>query len=337
MRPMGKTAQLKGGKPKPPLKSKKKKSFLEADDDIASQIIRGDQIQKGPVPLRHFKLIGLAGHGKTQLLLTELKYMEALGYTPEEVVMCIIDCDTQGQEWQIYDKRLVNPDYARCIFKRTCTNYAQVVGTLQFFQDNIIAQYQADFPDKAACRYVGLEDVGKFWEYCRHFYARVSRGEGIDSELDLTLKARRIQSKTGKFAPTYAEGRREAYGSINGLMIQFFDELKLGGAQLGYNAFATAKMVHKTLDYGKSNEREVLRCEGRPEKTDGYFDFVLRCEMWSEEKWKKKEKQTVNKFAIVVDDTGKSRVRGFRIRNKGAEHLWNHIMKLEREFDGEET
>jgi hypothetical protein len=318
----------------------KKVSKYDLDIDVASQVVRGDTIQQGKVPLRHFKLMGPSGHGKTQLLLSELKYMKALGFTPEEVVMCIIDCDTQGQEWQIHDKKLVDPDYARCIYKYTARNYVGVMAILQHFQDNVIAQYRADFPDKPECRYIGLEDEAKFWLYVRNFYAKMSRGEGVDTELDLMLKARRIQAKTGKFAPTYAEGRREAFGSINGLFHQFFDELKLGAGELGYNAFLTAKMVHKTLDWGKPTEREVLRAEGRPEITNGYFDFVFRLEMSSEDVWDKKLKQqaVTNRFAIVVDSSGKTRRgRGFRIRNKGAQYLWEYVMSLEREQDGQES
>jgi len=336
---MVKRAKKKGAEPgsPPPLRTK----HIRTDSiDIASQIVRGDVIQASSLPLRHFKLVGLAGHGKTQLLLSELQYMKALEIEPERVALCLIDCDTQGQDWQIHDKKLVPPDYAKCIFRYTAHNYAGCMAALQFFQDNVIAQLKADFPDdNGFSRYVGVEDEAKFWAYCRNFYAGLSRGEGIDTELDLILKARRIQAKTGKFAPTYSEGRREAFGSINGLLIQFMTELKLGASELGYNAFSTSKMSHKTLDYGKPTEREVVRIEGRPDITNGYFDFVFRVQKFVEEGWdKKKKERTANvTYAIIVDENGKARGgRSFTIRNKGAQYLWEYVTSLERELDGEE-
>ena len=332
---MVKKARKNGAK-----KPKGPKYIRNLDVDIASQIVTGDQIQGGAMPLRHFKLIGQPGHGKTQLLLSELKYMETLEIEPERVCLCLVDCDTQGQDWQVHDKTLVPPEYARCFFRYTAHNYAGALAALQFFQDNVIAQLRADFPeDSGFSRYCGVEDEAKFWTFCRNFYTSMSRGEGVDNELDLMLKARRIQAKTGKFAPTYSEGRREAFGTMNGLLDQFFTELKLGASELGYNAFSTAKMKIQTLDWGKPSEREVLRTEGRPEKTDGYFDFVFRVNKMSDEHWDKKKKKSMIKsqYGIVVDSSGKTRRgKSFTIRNKGAQYLWEHVMSLERELDGKE-
>jgi hypothetical protein len=118
---------------------------------------------------------------------------------------------------------------------------------------------------------------------------------------------------------------------MNGLLHQFLTELKFGAAEIGYNAFSTAKMKEVTLDWGKDSQRLVWKVEGRSELTDGYFDFIFRV---SKDEIKKK-KGTVNKYRIksLKNRSGKS----FNIINRGATELWKTVMELKREQDGEET
>ena len=218
---------------------------------------------------KHMKLQGFSGAGKTHFYLTMFSDL-AKGRNPDEALLCIIDCDMEGQADLIGRDSIVPEGLRPRIFRKVCTRPDEVNDMVLAFID-LLHQHKAEHPD--GVRMVVLENEGAFYIGCRNHYAESVHGM---SEADLLLARQQQALREGKKTlPTFEEGQMHSYKVINRLFITPYERLKMGAEMCGAHFIGTTLMKTRTEGFGTNDAKEITVSAGRPDITDPLFDWIL--------------------------------------------------------------
>jgi len=264
---------------------------FEEEDEIASEIVPivNDNIKK--FRGYYMKIEGESDAGKTHLYLSIFGKLKSMGYKPEEVMMCIIDCDIEGQE-DIFGK-VVPPEYLPRIRRKIVTDVEEAYAWAEWYSTKLTS-FISENPD----RHVGFLVVENEWSYYQFTieqYSTVSHGMPMRELLaqqqrkaiELTEKNREKAKKMVDpnkakqlmrqvFKPVFEEGRRDAFKTINRNYSDLFRYLKLSARNGGFNLIVTTLRKETTVDWGKETEHKEIKTLGRPDLIDFIFNVILR-------------------------------------------------------------
>jgi len=218
---------------------------------------------------KHMKLQGFSGAGKTHFYLTMFTDM-ASGLKPEEALLCIIDCDLEGQADLIARDSIVPAELRPRILRKVCSRPDDVNDMVLAFLD-LMMQHKEEHPD--GVRMVVLENEGAFYMGCRNHYAESVHGM---TEADLLLSRQQQALREGKKTlPTFEEGQMHSYKVINKLFSTPYERLKMGAEMCGAHFIGTTLMKTRTEGFGTNDAKEITVSAGRPDMTDPLFDWIL--------------------------------------------------------------
>lgn len=264
---------------------------------------------------RHIKLQGFSGAGKSTWGLTFFSH-HAADVAPEAALMCIIDCDLEGQADLVARDDIVPPNLRSRILRKVCRTPDEVNDISLAFID-LMRQHQEEHPD--GVRVMVMENEGAYYLSCREHYAVSVHGKS-EGELLLSRQQEAI-SQGKKTLPAYAEGQMHAYKVINKLFYSPYERLKIGGEMYNYHFLSTVLLKTKTENYGTPNENRVVLAAGRPDMTDPLFDWIV--EMTQQQRTVKGEVESRH-FAHIK----KSRAcKPFRLENPTQERFWKAVDK----------
>ena len=189
------------------------------------------------------KLQGFSGSGKTNFYLTMFNDMAA-GKKPDEVLLCIIDCDLEGQADLIARDSIVDPAIRKRILRKVCTKPDEVNEMVLAFID-LMRQHQEQHP--AGVRMIVLENEGAYYLGCRNHYAESVHGM---SEAELLSRQQQALREGKKTLPTFEEGQMHSYKVINKLFVQPFERLKMGAELYGAHFISTTLLKSRTEGFG---------------------------------------------------------------------------------------
>lgn len=279
---------------------------------IASCDTGEDMIKKRP---RHMKLQGFSGSGKSTFALSFFNH-HASEVKPEQALMCIIDCDLEGQADLVARDEIVSPSLRPRILRKVCRTPDEVNDMVLAFID-LMKQHHEEHPD--GVRVICLENEGAFYMGCREHYAQSVHGM---SEADLLLyRQQEARSQGKKTLPTFEEGQMHAYKVINKLFYTPYERLKIGGEIFNYHFLSTVLLKTKTDNYGTPNETRVVLASGRPDMTDPLFDWIV--ELTQQQRTKGGEVESRH-FAHIK----KARAcKPFRVENPTQDRFWRAVEK----------
>lgn len=265
---------------------------------------------------RHMKIQGFSGSGKSTFALTFFAHHASTLENPEAALMCIIDCDLEGQADLIARDSIVPPEMRGRIFRKVCRNPDEVNDMSLAFID-LMRQHADEHPD--GVRVMVMENEGAYYLSCREHYASSVHGMS-EGELLLSRQQEAI-SQGKKTLPAYAEGQMHAYKVINKLFYSPYERLKIAGEMFGYHFLSTVLLKTKTENYGTPNEQRVVLAAGRPDITDPLFDWII--EMTQQQRTKGGNVESRH-FAHIK----KSRAcKPFRLENPDQTRFWKAVDK----------
>lgn len=242
----------------------KKKNYA----DLIASCDTGDTMVQNRV--RHMKLQGFSGSGKTHFYLTMFTDMASKLDSPDEALLCIIDCDLEGQADLIARDSIVPPALRSRILRKVCSRPDDVNDMVLAFID-LLNTHKTEHPN--GVRMVVLENEGAFYMGCRNHYAESVHGL---SEADLLLSRQQQALREGKKTlPTFEEGQMHSYKVINRLFSTPYERLKMGAEMCGAHFIGTTLMKTRTEGFGTSDAKEITVSAGRPALTDPLFDWIL--------------------------------------------------------------
>ena len=282
------------------------------------------------------KLRGLTGTGKTQFFIKELERAQNHGYPPAEILMCVVDLDIRGQD-ELVKRDLILPETLTDCFHRITIGpddmLDDVRSIIDYFIQELIEPHAKKYPK--GMRFLVVENEAAVYQLARDEYAFITRGhKGIRSELDLMKETQRRAIKGSKYVPVFSEGPRDAYKVINANLVSFYQALVALSKIVGFNLYVTTMMRITKENWGKDNERTLRLPTGRPDLTDGYFDYIFDL---TKERRVANKKGRRTKHTVYWLNTEKVRsCPEFITRNKGPEKLWALIKKRSKEMDSGE-
>jgi len=244
--------------------TKKKKNYADliASCDTGTTMIENRT--------KHMKLQGFSGSGKTHFYLTMFSDLSKDLKNPEEALLCIIDCDLEGQADLIARDSIVSEPLRPRILRKVCSRPDEVNDMVLAFID-LMHQHKQDHPD--GVRMVVLENEGAFYVGCRNHYAESVHGL---SEADLLLARQQQALREGKKTlPTFEEGQMHSYKVINRLFVTPYERLKMGAEMCGAHFIGTTLMKTRTEGFGTNDAKEITVSAGRPDMTDPLFDWIV--------------------------------------------------------------
>ena len=140
---------------------------------------------------RHIKLQGFSGAGKSTWGLTFFSH-HAADVAPEAALMCIIDCDLEGQADLVARDDIVPPNLRSRILRKVCRTPDEVNDISLAFID-LMRQHQEEHPD--GVRVMVMENEGAYYLSCREHYAVSVHGK---SEGELLLSRQQEAISQGK-------------------------------------------------------------------------------------------------------------------------------------------
>ena len=269
-------------------------------------------------PLRHMKLQGFPGGGKSHFSLTFFAHeFERTGKKPEECLMTIIDCDLEGQRDLIVREEILPKELRPHLKRKVCTDPEEVNAIALAFID-LHRQHSEKFPD--GLRVMCMENEGAFYLGCRDFYSFEVHGKS-EADLLLSRQAQAI-SEGKKTLPLFAEGQMHSYKVINKMFFQPYERLKVGAELYSYHFLSTVLMRSYTENFGTANENKVVASAGRADMTDPLFDWIV--ELTQQQRTVKGELKTRH-----IAEIRKSRsCKPFRLENPNHKMFWIAVDKL---------
>jgi len=293
--------------------SRKKKGTARFDS-----LLEGCERGSDDVPhWRSIKARGFSGAGKTHFGLTYFAHeVKSHGVKPEEALMCILDCDFEGQRELIVRDDIIPANLKSRILRKVCTEPEQVNDYARAFI-YAMREHAEKYPD--GVRVVLMENEGAFYLQCRDKYSLEVHGM---SEGELLLDRQKEAISQGKKTlPTYEEGQMHAYKVINKMFSDPFYRLKLACNSVGFDFISTVLLREFTENYGTPQAKKEIRAQGRPDLTDPLFDWIIDFEV--RQRTKSGDLQTQH-LAVVR----KSReCKPFRLRNPSQTRFWAAVAK----------
>lgn len=280
--------------------------------DLIDSCDTGEMMADRP-QLRHMKLQGFAGGGKSHFALTFFAH-ESNGLKPEECLCTIIDCDLEGQSALVKREDILPKELRPRLFRKVCRTPTDVNEMSLAFID-LHRQHKEKYPD--GCRVMIFENEAAFYVGCRDFYSQEVHGK---SEADLMLERQTQAIAEGKKTlPAFKEGQMHSYKVINRLFFTPYERLKIAAEMFQFHFLSTVLLREYTENYGTANEKRVVTAAGRAEMTDPIFDWIV--EFHQQQRAKGKEIKTRH-IAIVR----KSRTcEPFQLLKPTQEKFWKAV------------
>lgn len=293
--------------------AKKTKSQKLNYDALINSCDTGEEMANR-TPNVSMKLQAFAGSGKTHFALTFFSHM-AKDLKPEESLMCIIDCDLEGQSALVRREEIVPVELRSRILRKVCQT-PEDVNQISMAYIDLLKKHSEEFPN--GNRLILLENEAAFYIGCRDFYSLEVHGV---SEADLML-ARQSQaiSEGKKTLPAFAEGQMHSYKVINKLFFTPFQRLKIASEMFHCHFMATVLLREYTENYGQASAKKVITAAGRADMTDPIFDWIL--ELSKKQRTSPKGEFQTKHIAVVR----KSRsCKPFQIQNPTQEKFWKAV------------
>ena len=195
---------------------------------------------------RHMKVQGFSGSGKSTFALTFFAH-HASKVGPKASLMCIIDCDLEGQADLVARDEIVPADIRPRILRKVCRTPDEV-GDMSLAFIDLMRQHKEEYPD--GVRVMVMENEGAFYLSCREHYSSSVHGM-TEGELLLSRQQEAI-SQGKKTLPAYSEGQMHAYKVINKIFYSPYERLKIGG-----------QSKHQKVESQKGG-KEVRECKRWP-------------------------------------------------------------------------
>jgi len=268
-------------------------------------------------PLRHMKLQGFPGGGKSHFALAFFTHEYKISdLKPEECLMTVIDCDLEGQRDLVARDDILDPELRSRLYRKITRTPEDVNDMCLAFID-LHRQHAEKYPD--GLRVMVMENEGAYYLNCRDYYSMEVHGKTEADQL-LTRQAQAI-SEGKKTLPMFAEGQMHSYKVINKMFFQPYERLKVGAEIYKYHFLSTVLMKQYTEGYGTANENKVVASAGRADLTDPLFDWIV--ELTQQQRTVKGELRTRH-----IAEIRKSRTcKPFRIENPTQESFWNAVKK----------
>ena len=293
----------------------RKKKATDYSEVLAS-CDRGDQMAERP-NRRHIKVQGFSGSGKTTFALSFLA-RHAKGLKPEQVLMTIVDNDLEGQASLIKREDIVPKDLRSRIYRKVCRTPDEVNEIILAFID-LHRKHKEEHPN--GLRIMLFENEGAYYEACRDHYSIEVHGK-TEAEL-LLSRQRQAISEGKKTLPAFAEGQMHSYKVINKVFFTPYERLKIGAEMFDYHFISTVLLREYTENYGTPQEKTVIVAQGRRDKTDPLFEWIIQ--LSKQERTKGGKLQTKYTWTIK-----KSRsVQAFQMNKPDQEKFWSEIEKME--------
>lgn len=245
--------------------TRKKKGTARYDHLLAG-------VERGSDDIQHWRSIkarGFSGAGKTHFGLTYFAH-QAKGKDPESTLMCIIDCDFEGQRELITRDEIIPPNLRSRIMRKVCTDPEEVNDYARAFI-HAMREHANEYPN--GTRVMLLENEGAFYLQCRDKYSLEVHGL---TEGELLLDRQKAAISQGKKTlPTYEEGQMHAYKVINKMFSDPFYRLKLACNSVGFDFISTVLLREYIENYGTPQAKKEVRAQGRPDLTDPLFDWIV--------------------------------------------------------------
>lgn len=289
--------------------SKKKKGTAKYDALLANVELGSDMKRAW----RSIKARGFSGAGKTHFGLTYFAH-RSKDLDPEACLMCIIDCDFEGQRELIVRDEIIPPELRSRIMRRVCTDPEDVNDYARAFI-YAMKEHAKEYPD--GIRVILMENEGSFYLQCRDKYSLEVHGM---SEGELLLDRQKAAVSQGKKTlPTFEEGQMHAYKVINKMFSDPFYRLKLACNSVGFDFISTVLLREFTENYGTPQAKKEVKAQGRPDLTDPLFDWIVDFEV--RQRTKGGDLQTQH-IAVVR----KSReCKPFRLSQPTQERFWKAV------------
>lgn len=291
--------------------SKQKKGTARYDSLLEQCELGSDMVRLN----RSIKSRGFSGGGKTHFALTYFAE-QAKSLKPEESLMCIIDCDFEGQRELIMRDEIIPANLRGRIMRKVCVEPEEVNDFARAFIHKM-KLHAAQYPK--GNRVILLENEGAFYLQCRDKYSLEVHGM-TEGELLLDRQKKAV-SEGKKTLPTYEEGQMHAYKVINKMFSDPFYRLKLACNDVGFDFISTVLLREYTENYGTPQAKKDIKAQGRPDLTDPLFDWIIDHEMRQ-----RTQNGTLDTQHIAV--VRKSReCKPFRLTNPSQERFWSAVDK----------
>lgn len=266
---------------------------------------------------RSIKSRGFSGAGKTHFGLTYFAH-QAKDMDPEASLLCIIDCDFEGQRELIMRDSIIPPELKGRIMRKVCVEPEEVNNFARAFIHKM-KLHAAQYPN--GNRVILLENEGSFYLQCRDKYSLEVHGM---SEGELLLdRQKQAVSQGKKTLPTYEEGQMHAYKVINKMFSDPFYRLKLACNDVGFDFISTVLLREYTENYGTPQARKDVKAQGRPDLTDPLFDWIIDHEVRQ-----RTQKGTLDTQHILT--VRKSReCKPFRLSKPNQDRFWAAVSKTQ--------
>ena len=273
------------------------------------------------VQRHHMKLQGFSGSGKSSFALTYFAHqVKAKKLKPEEALLCIIDCDSEGQAELISRDSITPPELRPRILRRICATPHTVKETYMAYI-HAMAEHQEQHPN--GFRVIILENEAAYYLAVRNYYSLEVHGKD-EGEL-LLARQKQARQEGKKTLPAFEEGQMHSYKVINKMFTDPFVHLKMAAETYDYNFISTTLMRSRSQGFGTANEKQIVEAAGRPDITDPLFGWIVEFDV--KQRTVKGELQT--KYIATIKKARSC--KQFKIDNPTQSRFWKAVEKMKAE------
>jgi len=225
------------------------------------QIVSGATMGKSFDIIR-IQLEGMAGSGKSHLLLSIIKHMvEKMGIKLDDILMCFIDCDKKGVAPLLFSQ-VIPLEYQERIRYVKCDNIWEVYDAYNIFDAELLAHKKATGVDG----WLVIENMGAVWYFCQRDY--VEAAYRIPYTQLLMERQEEAHARGKKTLP--ALDQMLDYRNINPLHNEFANRASRGEYNLCWTAHPN------TRKFQEGDEQVEKVCAAGQKDNDARVEMILR-------------------------------------------------------------
>ena len=266
---------------------------------------------------RHMKIQGFSGSGKSTFALRYwAHHVKEQGLKPAEALLCIIDCDSEGQAELVNRDSIIPKALRPRILRRICGDPITVKETYMAYI-HAMREHQEKYPD--GFRVVVLENESAFYLGVRNYYSQ--EVHGMDEGELLLTRQQQAKREGKKTLPAFEEGQMHSYKVINRMFTDPFVHLKMAAETYDYHFISTTLMRQRAEGFGTTREKTVIEAIGRPDITDPLFGWIVQLEV--KQRTQRGELQT--KYLATIKKARSC--KPFKIENPTQSRFWKAVEK----------
>lgn len=257
------------------------------------------------------KLEGEPGKGKTLFYLSEAWRARANKIAPSNTLIYIIDFVGTGITDILQREAIFPKEYLESVQYVNAQTYDEGDEALTDF-DSLARNLTNGFV------VLVIEGDHRLFDKCRDKYCLSSRGKMYDAVVQEACNKQVMYDKQGK--SVFEESIRDAYTVINPLYEKFMEKAFLITQRHVCNFYLTAHLSYKWAGFNAPKRLEVL---GKPDKIDGFFDYILR--FFTKEEIRDANGKIEKVTRYLIDSQKCRRVKNVIVPNNGAWEFWKRI------------